>query len=143
MKYALQRFFAELGESACYAISLVHLAEKITKEPINAKDALGYLEIGIEKKFILYNETNPNDPNNFYVENPTAFLALMTGAQWTISKQDASYVPSPGDHLVVRYRRSTPKGVFYHFVTPDYDPLGESLTRIHGVIDGYRVFRRK
>ena len=145
MKYAAQRWFSEVGESACYALSIIALAEPFARRPYSIGDVALFLENAILKKQIHYDPHNPNDPSNFLVEAPGDFLADLIGGAWEVKKiteNPSSYVPSDNELVIYRYKRTTPKGVYYHFCTKTFDPLGESLTRTQGELDALRVFRR-
>lgn len=142
MKQAIQRFFAEIGEAACYALCLIALAEKESGATLSVGQVADYLDVAIESGFIKYNHKNPNDPDNFLVLDPVKILQMMTLNRFTVSKEPATYVPKSGELVIEQYKRSTPKGVYYHFVTPWYDPLGDSLTRAQGTLNSYRIFRR-
>ena len=145
MKPALQRWFGEVGESACYALSIIALAESFARRPYTVGDVALILEDAILKKYIYYNDKNYNDPDNFLVQRPDLMLRDATNVNWSVRKVNenvASFIASPDELVIYQYRRKTPKGVFYHFCTPTYDPLGDSLTRTQGELYSLRVFRR-
>jgi len=145
VKASLQRWFGEVGESACYALSIIALAEPFARRPYTVGDVALILEDAITKKNIYYNEKNCNDPDNFLVQRPDLMLRDLVGGTWTVRKVTenvASFIASPDELVIYQYRRKTPKGVFYHFCTPTYDPLGDSLTRTQGELYSLRVFRR-
>lgn len=145
MKFAVQRWFGEVGESACYALSIIAIAESFARRPWTIGDISLFLERAITKKQIYYNEKDSNDPDNFLVQRPDLMLQDLIGGAWTVRKVTenvASFSASPDELVIYQYRRKTPKGVFYHFCTPTYDPLGDSLTRRQGELYSLRVFRR-
>jgi len=152
MKSALQRWFGEIGESACYALSIIALSEPFARHPYTVGDVSLLLESFIlkkdeyQKQYIYYNEKDYNDPDNFLVQRPDLMLRDLVGGNWQVRKvlheQLLTFVASPDELVINQYRRKTPKGVFYHFCTPTYDPLGDSLTRTQGELYSLRVFRR-
>ena len=143
MRKAIQRLFSEIGESACYALSIIKHAETITKVTFNDGMVLNSLVSGITWGFIYYNWDNPADNDNFLVLDAGAFLSRLTGETWTCIKTDASYIAQIGELVTAVWERRKASGTVRHFANPDYDPLGNSLTIAQGTIVGYRVFRKR
>jgi phage gp29-like protein len=71
----IQTFLQEAGETACYALSIIKIAERITGRSIEPVTAL---VDGIEKKRIRYNWNDQDDGDNFFVADPAALLAALT-----------------------------------------------------------------
>jgi len=135
----IQTFFQEAGEAACYALCIAKIAEKMTGKAVEPLEALLG---GIERKLIRYNWGDPDDPDNFYVNDAEKFVGLLTGRRATVIKTDgANYRPAPNEYVVERWERPTPKLVYSHFRLPDWDSLRDSQTVKYGKLASLRVFR--
>ena len=135
----IQTFFKDAGEASCYALCIIKLAERITGKHIEPIDAL--LK-GIEPRSIYYNYKAPDDPNNFFVNDPAAFLRLLTGKRVTVRKSDdTNYMPGLNEYIVERWERPTPKMIYSHFKLPDWDSLRNSQTVKLGKRVSLRIFR--
>ena len=139
MKEGIQTFLAEAGESACYALCIVRIAEMFTRREF---DPLTALQRGIELGCIKYNPADANDNDNFYVERPDDFLGLLTGELWSVTKEPADYKWGQGEFVVERWERSRPANVTGHFRLPNWDSLVWSQTVKYGKVASLRVFRR-
>jgi hypothetical protein len=141
MRAGIQTLLGEAGEAACYALSILEIAERELwgGQKIDPVDAL-YL--GIEKGYIHYNEKDPDDNDNFFVEDPAALLAMFAGGRWTVEKAGPDYVPVKGERVVDRWERNITGVVIGHFRLPDWDSLHDSKTVKYGQIVSKRVFRR-
>jgi len=135
----IQTFLQEAGEAACYALCIAKIAEKINGKAVEPIEAL---REGIERKFIYYNWDNPDDPDNFYVNDAEKFLCLLTGRRAAVIKIDgANYRPAPNEHAVERWERPTAKTVYSHFRLADWDPLRDSQTVKYGKLASLRIFK--
>lgn len=139
MKQGIQTLLIEAGEAACYALDIIEIAERERKQKIDTLEALYF---GIERGYIHYNKDNPNDNDNFFVENPPAFLSMLAGGMWTVEKTGPNYLPNPGEYVVDRWERVKTGTVIGHFRLPDWDSLHDSMTVRYGKIVSKRVFRR-
>jgi hypothetical protein len=139
MKQAIQTFLAEAGESACYALDIIKIAEIFSRRDF---DPLVALQRGIETGFIAYDPQNPNDNNNFYVKDPASYLGMLTGELWTVTKEYPDYKPMLTDWIVERWERTRGQVTTSHFRLPDWDSLLDSQTVKYGKIASLRVFRR-
>lgn len=73
-----------------------------------------------------------------YIQDPVKILKYLTGDNYKVERVEK--LPLHYDFAVYHYYNSaTGLG---HFVLPDWDPLGDSITRRNGVIDSYRVFTK-
>jgi hypothetical protein len=140
MRKGIQTFMAEAGEAACYALDIIVIAEQITGRYIDPTDALYR---GIDLGHIYYNEKDPDDNNNFFVEDPAGFLSLLSWGRWTVEKAAADYQPREGEYVVERWERARTGAVTGHFRLPDWDSLADSKTVRYGKIVSKRVFRRR
>jgi hypothetical protein len=139
MRQGIQTFLSEAGEAACYALAILEIAERERGQKLDTIDALCQ---GIDRGYIHYNEADPNDCNNFFVEYPSAFLSLFAGSRWTVGKVGPDYVPARGEYVVDRWERVRTGTVIGHFQLPDWDSLVDSQTVRYGKIVSKRVFRR-
>ena len=128
----IQTFLKSAGESACYALCIIELAERETKVQYSIVDVL--LK-GIERGYIEY---EVNGTNNFYVKDPAAFLSMLTNQRWTVKKTTASYVPAKEELVVQQYSLDN----LSHFCLAEWDSLNPSPVRKKGRLMGYRIFRR-
>jgi hypothetical protein len=139
MRAGIQTLLSEAGEAACYALDILEIAERERGQRLDLIEALYE---GIDRGFIYYNEKDPNDNDNFFVENPAMLLAIFTGHRWTVEKVGPDYVPAPGEYAVDRWERVRTGAVIGHFRLPDWDSLQDSMTVRYGKIVSKRVFRR-
>ena len=139
MKSGIQTLLGEAGEAACYALDILEIAERVRGQKL---DPVGALYQGIERGYIHYNENDPNDNDNFFVEDPAALLSMFAGGRWTVEKAGPGYVPARGEYVVDRWERVRTGAVIGHFRLPDWDSLHDSMTVRYGKIASKRVFRR-
>lgn len=140
LRDGIQTFLSEAGESACYAIDIVKIAERITGKEF---DLLKALQLGIEERDIYFYLERPDDNNNFFVEHPDLFLSRLVGAPWKLEKvEDTKYIPKTGEYVVQRWERKTTSGFYSHFRLPDWDSLVNSKTVEFGALVSLRVFRK-
>jgi hypothetical protein len=139
MKPGIQTLLGEAGEAACYALDIIEIAERERGQRL---DPVGALCQGIERGYIYYNENDPDDNGNFFVENPAMLLAIFAGGRWTVEKAGPDYVPARGEYVVDRWERVRTGAVTGHFRLPDWDSLRNSQTVKYGKIVSKRVFRR-
>jgi hypothetical protein len=139
MRAGIQTLLSEAGEAACYALDILEIAERERGHELNTIDAL---YMGIEQGYIYYNEADPNDNDNFFVESPAALLGMFTRCRWTVEKVGPDYIPAPGEYVVDRWERVRTGAIIGHFRLPDWDSLHDSQTVRHGKIVSKRVFRR-
>jgi hypothetical protein len=135
----IQSLFIEAGEAACYALDILEIAERVQGKKI---DTIATLCMGIERGYIYYNGRDPNDSNNFFVQNPPALLSMIAGGKWTVEKTGPDYTPKPGEYVVDRWERVKTGTIIGHFRLPDWDSLQDSMTVRYGKIVSKRVFRR-
>jgi hypothetical protein len=127
---ARQRIMERIGKDGCYFLCLVRLAEEIIGDRIDAIDV--YL-FAVDRQWM--------DQDCFMVQ-PNRVLEHMTGVRWSVRKQDKTYQTQPGEKEVLRYERTQGRVTYAHFVLPDYDPYGDSLTVRNGRLVSKRIFAR-
>lgn len=137
MRSGIQTILAEAGESACYALCIIKIAERYLKKEIGACDGI---LLAIDAGFLHYNFSDPNDNDNFFVKKPTEFLEAMTGVKWTVERTEPGYTPLPGRYIVQRWERVKTGNIIAHFRLPDWDPLYSSMTVKYGKVASLRVF---
>lgn len=145
---AIQTFFAEAGESACYGFMLGDVADEFDEErcrkiggvhdPI---DPCQSLLLGVERKRIHYNWDDENDENNFFVDFPEAFLEDLTGVRWEVRKEAPDYQPKPGEYIIKRSERTSTGKVLGHFWRDRCNSLRRSLCVERGTVVSLRVCR--
>jgi hypothetical protein len=135
----IQTFFQEAGQAACYALSIIKIAERITGQII---DPFAALVDGIEKRHIRYNWNNQDDGDNFFVADPAALLSALTGRPVTVRKKtNINRGPAPREYIVQCWERQAVGKTITHFRLPDWDSLKDSLTVKNGRVTSLRVFR--
>ena len=137
--FGVQTFLSEAGESACYALSILKIANKITGKYFPVVETLSDC---IAKKFIHFNMANPNDDDNFFVSNPDKMLSHLTGIKWSVSKESADYQLKVDEWLVQRWERVRTGVTTGHFRLPDWDSIINSQTVKYGKVVSTRIFRK-
>ena len=73
-----------------------------------------------------------------YVKDPVKIVKYLSGNNYKVERLEK--LPIKYDFAVLHYyNKNTGLG---HFVLKDWDPLGNSNTRLNGVIESYRVFTK-
>lgn len=130
----------EAGEAACYALCIIEIAERVSRKSIDPIDAFYK---AFDKKYIRYNEKNPNDNDNFFIDNAAGFLSMLTGGKWMMEKvENPKYIAKTGEYVVDRWERKTTGNTIAHFRLADWDPVIGSVTVKNGKIVSKRVFRK-
>lgn len=138
MRQGIQTFFGEVGEAACYALDLIDLAlEGLGDSEIGVPAQL--LAKGIAKGCIHYDWDNPEDNDNFYVNDPEGFLYEMTGRKWSVRKEPPEYVLVPGEMVIERWERQVTGQVMGHFRRPKFDSVLDSKTVKFGRLVSLRI----
>jgi hypothetical protein len=125
-----QKVMETIGREGCYFLCLVRIAEEITGTRI---DAIPVYLHSIDRQWM---------DKDCYLVQPHRILEHMTGTRWSVRKQDKIYQPEPGEKEVLRYERTVGRVTHAHFVLPDYDPYGDSLTVRNGRLVSKRIFAR-
>jgi hypothetical protein len=131
-----QKICKALGSEGCYFLCIVHLAEGLISERI---DAVLLYSVAIAAGLM---------EEDCFVNEPAKLLMMMAPGKWEMVKYGMDYVPKDGEHEITRYERTTTAGALCHFVCTDrrgnvvYDPLGGSLCVKLGKPVSKRVFRK-
>ena len=130
-----QRDMEAIGKDGCYFLSIIHLAETIRCQPI---DAIQIYHHAVEQEWIT---------SDCYIKHPDKLLSYLTSTRWSIRKEPSSYEPRPGELCILRYERKEGMRTWAHFVVGDrdkkivYDPYGASKTVAMGYLASMRIFR--
>lgn len=139
MREGIQSFMASAGETACYALCVIRIAEIETGREI---DPIRAMQQGIDKGHISFDWEDYNNGYNFFMHDPAAFLRMLTEDSWTARHDTADYKSKMGEYVVQRWERQTTGKTFAHFRLPDWDSLHNSQTVRLGRIVSTRVFWR-
>ena len=127
---ARQKIMETIGRDGCYFLCIVRIAEEITGSRV---DAVAVYLFAVARQWM---------DATCYLVQPHRILEHMTGQRWTSAKEDRAYQVQPGEKEVLRYERTEGRTTQAHFVLPDYDPYGDSLTVRNGRLVSKRIFRR-
>lgn len=132
----IQRHALAVGETGCYFLSILKLAEFYigdTIDPIRAYEAC------MKKGWI---------DEECFVENAGAIMTAYAGGRWTARHDVMEYVPTGTELEIIRYEWKKTMATLSHFVVGDgsgclgWDPYGNSETVRNGVPVSKRIFRR-
>lgn len=120
----LQNKLLMLGSCGCY---LICLCKQFGQED----NILKLYDYFLSKGFI---------SEDCFVKYPAKIVKYLSGNNYTVTKTTTLPILQKGDFYVERwYNKSTGLA---HFTLHDYDPLGNSETRLNGAIEGYRYFKK-
>lgn len=128
----------KIGDSGCYFLSLVKVAETISKKNVDI--------------FRTYANALANNwiQEDLYIVNPDRLLKNLTGKTCVTEKStDLNYKPKENEYLIGCYERKEVGRTFSHFVVLDskkkviYDPYGTSLTVKKGSLVSLRIIKVK
>lgn len=122
--------FATIGATGCQLLSMLHIAEDVTGGYIDAYQAyLTAVRAGTLRA-------------DCYVLDHEKLMDALTGHIWQSSLEQPNYVLRAGEYAVQYWTWQDGETLHTHFVTPDYDPYGASLTVKNGQMVSIRVYRR-
>lgn len=134
----IQKLMLVIGKDGCYFLSILRAAELATAKDI---DALAVF-LACQRKGWIEDDCYLNFPGDIY--------GYLVGGTWTARKEPKSYVPKPGEIVILRYEwKSDLNTVKNHFVLGNearelaYDPMGSSLTVQNGQLADLRILARK
>ena len=142
---AVQRLLIEMGEAACYFIAIAWNATLAGRVVSLVDDFFAC----VQAAWIHYNEANPDDPDNCYIEDAGAVFSYLMGepGQWEYVHEGPDYELQPGEYGCARYERKKTGATLSHFIgftsSASYDPMGLSLTVAQGTRVSTRIFRKK
>jgi hypothetical protein len=136
MNQGIQTVLQEAGEAACYALCLGHVAQERLNHELTACTVL---DAAIDGKYVHYDPNNSDDNNNFYVDYPAGLLGALTGEVWDVRREDADYVPKPGEYVIERWERVKTGTTTGHFKRPNWNSLVHSATVEQGRLVSLRI----
>jgi len=135
----IQTLCMGVGDGACYALSLIKVAEKFLGCEL---DVLKIINEAIEKNIIKFNWGTPTDNVAMFVNNPAEFLQMLTGQKWAVRREDATYKKySDMEYVINSWGLSDREGAMRHFTFGTDDTLYASPLRINGKLISVRVCR--
>lgn len=141
----IQDFCKEIGESACYALCILHCADKYNSQH-NQKsfDVIEKLYQNCSgttiKDNIYYNKKNLSDNDNFFVQHPENIFYDCTGKKCSVMKTfDLKYKAKTNQYVIKYYERITTNGIVGHFEMDDFKPVQNSLTVKNGTLKSLRI----
>lgn len=142
MRHGIQTFCKLIGESGCYALCLIDVAEDYLRKVGRLEKPLNVINIlfqAVDKNYISYDWNNPDNPDNFYVKYPGCFLEAMTGKKWEVRKESPWYQCKDNEFKVNRWERVATGTTYAHFDREEFHPLSDSLTVKYGNIKSTRI----
>jgi hypothetical protein len=127
-----QTIARRIGESGCYFLSLLHLAQR-------DNDAIGLYRQAIAVGVM---------DEDCYIKDPSRLLSLIAGGAWQVVHQAAQYITKPDELEILRFERKAAMKTYAHFVVGDgrgqvaYDPLDASQTVAQGELVSKRIIKR-
>jgi len=144
-----QRIFRDIGEGACYFLSIIRAAEAVTAEYI---DAFVAFVAALSTPVVIGQTYVPMVRSDGFINGAGELLSTLTGEKYTMTKEDADYKCKLDEVEVLRYEWTETKigesKVHGHFVLGDgtgrvfFDPFGESQTVKNGKLVSKRIFRK-
>ena len=135
MKNGIQKLLQSAGNSGCYALCLIDVAEEyFENKQIDRKiDVVRAFDEAIDRKYIYFNRKDPSDSDNFYVRQPGLFLEMLTGKKWLVTHDMADrQVKNENEYIIRRYERKMTGHTYGHFERDIFKPIVNSLTVTNG-----------
>jgi len=144
----IQTLCVGIGDGACYALSLIKVAEWFLARDLDALRAISEATEkkitvdGKETRVIKFNWATPTDNEAMYVNSPAGFLRMLTGRNWTVRREDATYKSAnPKEYIINSWGISSAEGAPRHFTFDADDTLYKSPLRTNGKLISVRVCR--
>jgi hypothetical protein len=142
MREGIQTFLREAGEAACYALSIIKIAEEVLGKELPCAESLLR---GVEGGFISYNWNDGEDSSNFFVTRPAEFLSALTGKRCAVRvvkdpEEVRNWKAEGNEYTVQCWQREKTGYVVTHFRRPAWDSLTSSVTVREGKLVSLRVF---
>jgi len=144
----IQTLCIGVGDGACYALSLTKVAERFLARDLDVLRAISEAtekKITIddkEVKIIKFNWLAPTDNEAMYVNSPAGFLKMLTGRNWAVRREDATYkTDNPKEYIINSWGMSNAEGAPRHFTFDTDDTLYKSPLRTNGKLISVRVCR--
>ena len=139
MRDGIQTFLNEAGESGCYALCLIDVAEEYTGKDM---DIVRCLLDGVKSGAIQYRWNDAGFADNMYVSYPALFLEQMTGKKWSVTHGEAYLAdqkPPAGTYVINRWERKATGRTTGHFERNRFHPVENSLTVSQGKLVSTRI----
>ena len=127
-----QTIAKRIGDSGCYFLSILHLANR-------ENEAIGFyrqaLSVGAME-------------DDCYIKDPPRLLSLVAGGRWSVEHKPADYQTKGNELEILRFERKATTKTYAHFVVGDgrgqvaYDPLDNAQTVAQGKLVSKRIFKR-
>lgn len=137
IRQSRQKIMRTLGEYGCYFLSIIYIAEQITRKRV---DAVEEFERAMEAGSLDDEAT---------VLRPDEILSHLTGRECSVRKEGGGYRARDDEREILVFRDK-----YTHFVVGNgrplvgegrqnvvYDPLGDSSTVRNGSVESKRIFR--
>jgi hypothetical protein len=129
-----QTIAKRIGETGCYFLCIMYLADKITDSHFDIIEAY--------KKYMSMNYLG----EDCFVMNPGEILSDLTGRNMRFDKAGILAVVPDDAHIIGRWSLQATMRTDGHFVVMRgnevaYDPIGESNTVKNGKLESYRIFQ--
>lgn len=121
----IQQILKSLGDGGCYFLCIL-------KHFDQEEEAVRWYHKAVGLKYM---------KPDCYLDYPNQIAQMLSKKRWTVRHEGPTYEPGPKEWVIDRYERKTTMGTQAHFVLPDWDPLGNSLTRSQGALVSKRVFK--
>lgn len=99
MRDGMQNMMYSLGQSGCYALCLIDVAEEYNGKEIDIVKAICE---AISRGYIEYHWENWGDPNNFFVHQPALFLEMLTKKKWIVKHDLACREKKENNEYIIR-----------------------------------------
>lgn len=116
----IQKVIERLGKSGCYFLSLLSVAEEVTKKHI---DIVLSAEYCLSKKYV---------NADFYVNYPALVLEAVTKKKWTVRHERYPYVPKENEFVITRYELQTTLKTLAHFERDTFEPILNDVVSTKG-----------
>ena len=124
--------FYQIGMYGCQLLSMIHIAEGETGTYIDAYQTY----LALIRKNLLRTDC-------YLLDHDPVLNSLTWGKKWVSSLEAPDYVLQSGEHEVQHWIWQESLSTLHeHYICPDYDPYGASLTVKNGHMQGKRVYRR-
>jgi len=135
MTAGIQRLFAAIGESGCFALCIVEAGQPGCP-PHTAVDMV------IRGQVLKYLDADMT------VRKQELFMEMCAGGEWNYRPEKATYIPLPSEISIEKWAYTHPKSGYHeHFAWRRqdgtlWDSLGNSETLKQGKCIDKRIFRR-
>lgn len=122
-------------------LCLIKIAFIYLKKKYAPSEVIDLVIKSINKGYVRFNWKYYADDKNFYVNEPTKILEMITGKKWSVVKSyDVDYKPKDGEFIVSWYTIDDENG---HFDIPQYNFHNYQFSKTvqEGHIGSIRIFK--